>query len=336
MDKILFLSFCLSNALLYSLIRYFYLNFPGYATLEIMAYVNIGSLFFFIPYFIISFKKVASLFVSNLRLFLIAPASALKIFSLQYISVKNAMVVSFLTPAAVVFLSFITLNEYNKKYTKKYLWLFASFIGVVVFVGVEFRDRSYIYMLLLMYVLMKSLINIFLKQLSKDRYVALFYTVLHYAFFGMIVLIWMGKFELKMFFNWRLIGIGLLSVVSQLALIKSYEIAPRISLLQNLDYSRMIFSCIIGYFLFGEIMTSNQVVGVAIIIVSIILSNSNELGMKKYNILVLGLKDKYFYYSNRRKIKNRYELRKKNRANNLRSRSGEAANNELTRKSGKS
>ncbi len=299
MDKILFLLYCFSNAVLYSLVKYIHVLDKKVSTIEVMGYLNCVSLLIMAPYAIYQWRKIVRYFPQNIKLSISAPASMLKIYSIQFVSPANAMVVSFLIPSIVTILSFITLNEFEKQNIKKYLWILVSFIGVAIFVGPTFKDYSFIYALLLLHVLMKGLINVFLKQLSTDRYVALFYNIFYYCIFALCTFVWYGKFDPMMMLNWKIIGISILSVICQLALIKSYTMAAKISLLQNLDYSRMIFTCIVAYPLFGDIPNSNQVAGIMIIIGSIFFSQINKVETR--HLLTLGLSDRINQYQRYRK-----------------------------------
>jgi drug/metabolite transporter (DMT)-like permease len=106
--------------------------------------------------------------------------------------------------------------------------------------------------------------------------------------------------SLDMFFSKATLIITAILIGTQYSLIWAYKYAEKISLLQNIDYSRIFFTCLLAYLLFGESMESRQIFGLIIIVTSIILSHSGDLEMRKYSIVVLdSVKDKYKKYTNK-------------------------------------
>jgi len=291
-DRILFLIYCGTNALVYVLVKYYHQLFTPYSTLEIMGYMNITTLIMLLPYAAFRFRNLKASFFANMKLSISAPASLLKIYCVQYISPKNAMVVSFMMPMTITLLSFITLNEYDKKNAHKYIWLLVSMIGVIMFVGVDFSNYSMIYTLLLLHVFFKSLVNIFLKQLSHNRYEALFYSLFYYAIFACGTFLWYGRFNISMLLKKEILFFALISLICQICLIRGYEMTKKISLLQNLDYSRLIFSCIFTYTILGDSVTVMQVCAITIVIISMYLSQVKNLS--KQHILTLGIRPRAF------------------------------------------
>ena len=181
-SALLYLGFCFFNVLFYSSIKYFHnTSLPEYSTLEIACYENLftfGLIFCFtlIHQSIYKDKKRIITFENfkrNSRLSFAAIASATKMFSLQFISANSIFVVSFLTPFATALLCILYLKERVKLKTFSYLLI--SFIGILVFVSADLKGNTIIYMLLLLYVLLKSHLNIFVKQLSESRMSVLFY-----------------------------------------------------------------------------------------------------------------------------------------------------------------
>ena len=274
MDKVLFLGFCLFNSLFYVGIKYTHQLYPEFSTAEIAAYSNILSFLIVLPYAIARFSKVVKAFKRNSRLAIVAPAAVTKIVAIQYVSAKSAIVVSFLIPAVVIFLSFVTLNEYDKSQRSRYYWLFVSFLGACIFVGPsDFRSNVFAYTLLFAHLLSKGITHIYIKQLSENKYVALFYSTFYFAAFISIGSFWYAqKFVPSMLLNQYVIYLAIFSVVNQLFMIWSYKIATKISLIQNLDYSRMIFGCIFGYYLTNDPMLTHQYIGLSIVISSMLLS----------------------------------------------------------------
>lgn len=296
LDRVLFIYYCFSNCLFYALIKFNHDKFPALETLEIIGYVNLLSFLVILPYYIVKHKIINKLFKVNKKMVLTVPSSFLKIFCIGHISPKNAMVVSFMAPGLVVLLSFLALDEYDKKHKASYLWLIVAFFGVVVFAGPNFKEYSLMYSLLFIHVFLRALVNIFMKKVSKpetgqDKYVTLFYMLLFYTVASLFIMLgYYQRFSWGWLFSKEIVILAVLSASCQLAQIKSYEITRKISLLQNLDYSRIVFSFLIGYVVFGEVIKVNELLGVLIVLFSVFLSfqkpqswlKSRLLGIHKY------------------------------------------------------
>ena len=290
MDKLLYLTYCITNALFYILIKYKHIKMPNYPTYEIGAYANIVSLAIMMLYFVKHYKKVIKGFKENLKIIIVAPAALLKFIAIAHISPKNAMAISFLTPVIVTILSFVTLKEEFKvkDLFTKYIWMLLSFIGVLVFIGSDFTFSMFAYTLMLIHIGGKAFFHIFTKQLSKNSYTVLFYGVLYNSIFTITTSIWRKKsgLDLQMVFDPIILFIGSFSVICQFALIQSYKIAKKISLLQNLDYSRIMFSSIGAYFILSEKIKGREWLGMIIVLYSVLGSQYSQFGkMKLYKIL---------------------------------------------------
>jgi drug/metabolite transporter (DMT)-like permease len=283
MDRFAFLCYCAANAAVYVLAKYYHIVFTPYSTVEIMAYMNLNSFLLCTPYLCSRFRSLVSGFRANAKLSITAPSSLLKIFTIQYIQPTNAMVIGFLTPIAVALLSFLLLGEYDEKYWKKYPWLLVSFLGVIVYLGLEdLGSHAFVYSLLLIHVLLRAVTNIFLKQLSRDRYITLFYSIFYYCILSILVFSWYRRFDWHMVIKKEIFLFSAISISSQFALIKSYEIAKKVSLLQNLDYSRILFGCVLSYFILGYGVRFNQLLGMGIITLSMLLSNIDHSHRSKF------------------------------------------------------
>ncbi len=273
---------------LYAAVKYF-AKLSHHSTMEVISYGNVACVICLLPFALYNWEKTKKGFIPNLRLFIAAPNSALKTVAVGSLSIKNVAIITYLQPAVVVFMSFIMLGEYEKKSNKQFIWLGLSFIGVIIFVGfLDIRSQSIMYGLVFLHVLFKGLTNVFTKQLSDDRSTTLFYSKLHYAIFNVGIFIVMGITpSWDMFFSKATIIITLCLLITQYSLILSYKIAKKISVLQNIDYSKIFFSCLLGYFLFDDVMSIRQIIGITIVIISIIFSQTAELGMRKYSLVVL-------------------------------------------------
>ena len=76
-----------------------------------------------------------------------------------------------------------------------------------------------------------------------------------------------------------LVGCGLLGGLGQILLTSSYREADA-SLVAPFDYASMLFSILIGYFVFAEVPTATMLIGAAIIMVAgiLIILRERKLG----------------------------------------------------------
>ena len=291
LDRFLFVYYCFSNCLFYALVKFYHDKFSNLETLEVVGYVNILSFIVLFPYYTVKHKVIHKLFDVNKKLLLTVPSSLLKVFCIGHVSPKNAMVTSFLNPGVITLISFLALGEQDKKHKMNYLWLIVAFSGVVIFAGANFKEHSLIYSLLFIHVFLRALVNVFMKKVSKpetrqDRCSTLFYMFLFYSLSYLIIIVgYYQRFNWNYLFSKEIIMLSLLSASCQLAQIKSYEITKRISLLQHLDYSRILFSFLIGYLVFGEIAKWNEIVGVLVVTGSVFLSFQKPQNWLKTRLL---------------------------------------------------
>ncbi len=277
MPQILFLLHCLAITGMYTLIRFFHLKELNISTLEIAGYMNIWCLVVFIPYFFKNLKIIIKSFKRSLNLSTSVISSAFKMIAISDVSPKNTIAISFLQPVFIVIFSFLFLGEYDKKSKKNLLFITLSLIGAFVFIGgFEITSHKLAYLFVFIHILLKAATSIFIKKnTSKDKYITFFYLTFFYAVFGIFII---GRnFNLAILFNPYIIIIFLVNMFSQLTIINSYKLTDKISSLQHLDYSKVIFGLITTAFILQEPVLLRQVVGTFIIISSIIFSNFKNI-----------------------------------------------------------
>lgn len=246
--------------------------FSELSTLQIAGYCNIISLIMLLPYAFFRHAKLLPGIKKNYALGTSVIATAFKMYAIGHVSPRNTTVIAFTQPIFVILLSFFFLGEYEKKDRNNYLYIILSFLGAIVFVGgAELKMHSFIYSLVFLHVILKAMTSLFIKKSSSDKHLALFYITLFYAIFGFITNY--KTFNYRYLLDWRLITLAVLATSSQLAIIRSYSIASKISLLQNLDYSRIFFGVIWTALIFSEPVVLRQIIGMLIIFSSIFFSN---------------------------------------------------------------
>ena len=166
MDKILFLIYCLTNTLLYALIKFFHIHSDNHlTTLEVMSYANITAAIAIIPYMILNSRNIIIEFRKQSKLAVTVIASALKVYAIQYISTNNAMIITFTMPMFVILISLFTIEKYSDKISwSKYAYVPFSFIGVIIFIGSDAPKYPFVYAILILHVILRALVNIFIKN----------------------------------------------------------------------------------------------------------------------------------------------------------------------------
>ena len=280
MNSVYCLIYCAGNTLFYSFAKYFHLQVKTYSTLEIMRYVNILSFILISPYILLKIKKIISSFNGQFKLTASILASFLKIYTIQYISIKNATIITFTMPIFVIIISLFTIEKFTKFSIKKYFYVPVSFIGVIIFTGYDdIKNHIFIYFILFLHVILRAFVNIFIKKLSHEKYITLSYSLLFYCIFGLCIVY--QNFNIEMLYDWHIILIAVINIFTQLSLIKAYSDTKSISLLQNLDYSKIMFTFLWCYLFFNENITANQIIGASIICISVYFS---QLNFSKFKI----------------------------------------------------
>lgn len=278
-DSSLYLLFCLSNVLLYTLIKYFSKTI-GLTSLEISAYMNLTV---FTLYNIIFWKKILQdrlyfqIFkIRNLLLSASVLSALTKMYCIQYIEPRDAVIIAHTTPLIVMLFATIFLKE--KMILKYWLYGILSIFGVMIYVWKKIDINSIYYFILIFHVLFKATMHIATKNASKNSiFAVLFYDNLFYSLFAVSFLFGKnGTIEYHYFGKWQIWILVVITTISLFSLVKSYSLASKgITRLQNLDFSKILFSLVLAVLLLNDTIETNELIGSGIILASIILSQVN-------------------------------------------------------------
>jgi len=274
-DAMFYLSFCLFNAILYTFVKLFATK-TGMKTLQIAAYMNIGV---FVIYNILFVKKIwqDKLYINvfkfgNLLLSTSMISAVTKIYCIQYIEPRDAVIIAHATPFMVMLGAKVFLKE---KMVLKY-WLYGalSLLGVIIYVWKKIEIYNFYYLILLLHVVFKATMHITTRRISKTSvFQVMFYDNLFYSLFAVYYIEGHGGFDFKIFLNWQILAIIIITTISLFSLVKAYSIASSgITKLQNLDFSKIIFSFILAVIFLDDKIEGNELLGSGIIVISIILS----------------------------------------------------------------
>lgn len=284
LDMLFYLLFCLTNALLYSVIKLFSKTL-GISPLHLASYMNIGV---FIIYNVLFFKKIwkrkmyLGVFqLSNLLLCASVISALTKMYCIKYIEPRDAIIITYTTPFLVMLFAAIFLKE--KSIPKYWICGLFSLIGVCIYVEKKISVNSVYYAILLLHVLFKAIMHIATKKASKKGvFVVLFYDNLFYSMFATSFFVYNGDFDYKLLFSWQILLLMIITSISLYGLAKAYKIAKKgITRLQNLDFSKIIFSFVLAVLLLNDKIDDHELLGASIILLSIIISQINWISVRK-------------------------------------------------------
>jgi drug/metabolite transporter (DMT)-like permease len=287
-DSILYLNFALFNALLYTVIKLF-ANKTGMKTLEIASYMNIGvfalyNVFFF--KYIWKNKLYFKIFKpANLILSASMVAAVTKMYSIQHIEPRDAVVITHATPFLVMIFATFFLGEKTK--LKHWLYGILAFVGACVYVSEKISINNIYYVILLFHMCFKAAMHVGTRNKSKSSvFEVMFYDNFFYSCFAVGYFGYNGGFDPSVFVSsFEIPLVIVITTISLFSLVKSYSMANSgISRLQNLDFSKIIFAFILGILLLGETVEKNEIIGVGIIFLSIFLSHVDFKKAKKAQI----------------------------------------------------
>ncbi len=291
-DVFLYLVFTFFNALLYTLIKFFSVK-TGMKTLEIAAYMNVGV---FIAYNIVFVRYIwrEKLFLHvfkpvNLILSAAMLAAVAKMYCIQYIEPRDAVVITHATPFLVMLFASLFLRE--KMFLKHWLFAGLSFIGACIYVWEKIEINNIYYVILFLHMAFKATVHIGTRNLAKKSvFQVMFYENFFYSLFAIGYFSHTGNFTVKAFTQWEILVVIIITTISLFGMVKSYSLAKNgISRLQNLDFSKVIFAFIFGILLLSDKVDAHEIAGVSIILFSIILSQVN---FSKLSSKALGRKTK--------------------------------------------
>ena len=224
-------------------------------------------------------------FLSIIRVVLHFLAFSFYFVSLTYLTLAVATALYFSTPFFMSIFARIFLKEHIGY--KRWLSIFFGFVGVYIILNPNFNDFDYKTLLPLLCALFYSLSMTITKITSDkdDTYTQLFYfyliTILLCSF--LFLILGSGQFDnfsdptVKFIFRewfshinhtWKFIlVIGVLSTIAFTCVFKAYS-SYSTSVTSIFEYSLIVWSIVIGIFLFNDIPTLRTIIGCIIIILA--------------------------------------------------------------------
>jgi drug/metabolite transporter (DMT)-like permease len=260
---------CFFSSILVALVRFLS---HDYHIFFIVLMRNLFSLIFFLPQIVGNYKHVLTTKKLPLHIFrgvngLIA--MMIWFYVVSILPLSETVSISFIGPILITIFAIIFLKEK----VKSHIWIssFIGFLGILIILRPGFREFNIAYLYCLVSVTLSGVSNITVKILTKTEKPQ---TIVTYMSF--VILIGSIPFALPHLQAIDFTGlicfalIGLVSNLTHICISHSYA-RSEVSLLQPFDFTRLIFTAIIAYFAFGEIVDVWVIIGSLVILFGVII-----------------------------------------------------------------
>jgi drug/metabolite transporter (DMT)-like permease len=244
---------------------------------------NIFSLVFLLPLVIGKFGKVAK--TSKTKMHLLRGLTGFLgmvswFYAITLIPISEAVSISFIVPIITTLAAMFFLKEKVSK--KIWLSLAIGFIGVVIIIRPGFRDFNTAYLLAILAPFIWSTSNILVKKLvaTESPETIILYSSSVILILSIIVSVPYLKAMSLTDILWFVV-LGLASNYTYIANAKCY-VKSDISVVQPFDFSRLIFTAIISYFIFDEKLDLIMLLGAIVILLGSILVIPRQSKISRY------------------------------------------------------
>ncbi len=240
---------------------------------EIVFFRSIGTLFLTFGYL---YKKKIPAFGNNKKLLTLRSlvgliSMTLFFMSTKYIPIGTAVSLRYLAPIFAAIFSIFLLKDTIKHW--QWLFFLISFLGVLVLKGLDTQTNNYGLFLSVASAVFSGLVFITVSKIGKSEHPVV---VVH--FFMFISTIVGGVLAIANWTNpegwweWLLLcSLGFFGYFGQVFMTKAFQVAST-SQVAPLNYLEVIFTVLVGVFLFDEIYTVWSIVGMFMIILGLVLN----------------------------------------------------------------
>ena len=224
-------------------------------------------LFFFIYFLKLNFRSINNYKLHIARAFIGITAMSLFFISIRYVPLVEMQTISY---SSVFFISILSIFFLGEKIGyRRIIAIFIGFIGVLIILKPSTELFSNYSVLPLIASLFLSMAVIVLKKilLTNNNILSVWVftvlcTIISLFFYNEN---WVWPNNLDMSF---MVASGILGFIAQICLTKSFQLADA-SILAPIDFSSVIWSFSLGYIFFGELISSDVLIGGLIIITSV-------------------------------------------------------------------
>ena len=224
-------------------------------------------LIFFIYFLKLNFRSINNYKLHIARAFIGVTAMSLFFVSIRYVPLVEMQTISYSSVFFITILSIFFLGE--KIGYRRIIAIFIGFLGVLIILKPSTELFSNYSVLPLIASLFLSMAVIVLKKilLTNNNILSVWvFTVLCTIlslFFYDENWVWPNNLDLSF-----MIASGILGFIAQICLTKSFQLADA-SILAPIDFSSVIWSFSLGYIFFGELISSDVLIGGLVIITSV-------------------------------------------------------------------
>lgn len=261
---------CFFGSILVALVRHLSADFHVFM---IVTMRNLFGLVFFLPQIaknyhdVFDTKKIKLHFLRGLNGLI---AMILWFYIITVIPLSEGVAISFFVPILTMVAAVVFLKE--KPESRLWMAAFIGFIGVLVIVRPGFREFSNVYILFIFVIILRCISDLLVKILTRTDKPK---TIVFYMSFTMAVMSipfaithWQPMdFESLMYFA----ATGFMSNLTHICISRSYK-KTALSLVQPFGFTHIIFTAIIAYFAFGEVMDVWTIAGSLVILLGVILA----------------------------------------------------------------
>lgn len=248
---------------------------------------NFFSLLFFVPQIMYDYKAVFSTKKMSLHIYrgingLIAMFAWF--YSISILPMSEAVSISFIAPILTTIAAIYILKEKVKG--NAWIALFIGFVGILIILRPGFKEMQLAHLLCLAAVMMWAITNVLIKVMIKTEkpqtvvaYMSLIMLILSIPF----ALPYLQTISANDLFWFMLLGI--FSNLTHASISMSYSKAD-LSLMQPFDFIRLIFTVIIAYLAFGEVVDFWVIIGSMVILSGVIIVAPHKKWRKKEALLI--------------------------------------------------
>ncbi|XLE34759.1 DMT family transporter [Tamlana fucoidanivorans] len=244
----------------------------GFNTFQIVFFRSIGSLCFT---FGLLLKNNIPMFGNNKKILILrglvgVTSMSLFFMSTKYLPIGTAVSLRYLAPIFSGIFAVLFLKEYIKPV--QWLYFFIAFLGVLVLKGFDTTLNTLGLILIIISAIFSGLVYVILSKIGKTEHpvVVVHYFMMISFLVGGVVSIFYWKTPLGI--EWiLLLLLGVFGYFGQLYMTKAFQIAST-NQVAPLKYLEVVFSVLLGIFIFTEIYTLWSLLGISMIIVALILN----------------------------------------------------------------
>jgi drug/metabolite transporter (DMT)-like permease len=247
---------------------------------QIVFFRSAGSLFFTFGYLIRN--KIPMLGNNKLLMILrgLVGVTSMTLFfmSIKYLPVGTAVSLRYLAPIFAAAFAILFLKE--KVAPLRWVFFMVAFSGVLVLKGFDSQVDSYGLMLVLIASVFSGLVYVVISKIGRGDHpvVIVNYFMVIATIVGGVLSI--GKWTNPVGAEWPLLlSLGFVGYVGQVYMTKAFQIAAT-SHVAPLKYIEVVFTLLLGIFLFGEVYTFWSLLGIAMIIGGLVLNVLYQGGKK--------------------------------------------------------